>query len=144
MGDSSRSLSSSGLRLLLRLVSVLAALLVLSVSSRASAASRPGTDKPVPMCGDHNESVAAPPIFRGSHDTALRAGPCQAPDELGTTRGAPLSPERVIVQPRPERVLAFGALSVAQSASSRVSIDSASRAPKRPGFVGTLFRPPCA
>ncbi|HEX2873282.1 MAG TPA: hypothetical protein VHP33_18615 [Polyangiaceae bacterium] len=143
MGDSPRSVSSSGLRLLLRLMSVLAALLVLSVSSRASAASRPGTDKPVPMCGDRNESIAAPPIFRGSHDTALRAGPCQAPDELGTTRGAPLAPERVIVQQRPERVLAFGALGVAQSESSRVSIAGASREPKRPGFVGTPFRPPC-
>ena len=80
----------------------------------------------------------------GNHDTDLRAGPCQAPDELGTTRGAPLSPERVVVQQRPERVLAFGALSVAQSASSRVSIAGASSALDRPGFVGTPFRPPCA
>jgi FtsH-binding integral membrane protein len=39
---------------------------------------------------------------------------------------------------------AFGALSITQSASSRVSIASASQAPERPGFVGTPFRPPCA
>jgi len=130
--------------LLLRLVSVLAALCVLSVSGRAAAAGRLHTDKPVPMCGDHNESIAAPPSFRSSHDTSLRALPCHAPDQLGSTRGAPPAPERVVVQQRSERALGFGALSVTRSTSSRVSIASASRAPQRPGFVGTPFRPPCA
>ena len=139
MGDRTRSLRSSGLRLLLRLLSVVAALFVLSVSSQASAA----TNVPVPMCGDHNESVAAPPIFRGARADYLRALPCHAPDQLGSGPSAPMAPERVIVHERPERVLGFGSLRVAHSESSRVSIASASRAVKRPGFVGTLFRPPC-
>lgn len=143
MGDRTRSFRSSGLRLLLRLLSVVAALFVLSVSNRASAATRLG-DLPVPMCGDHNESIAAPPIFRASESGSLRALPCHAPDQLGQGPSAPIAPERVVVQQRPESVLAFGVLSVVQSASSRVSIASASRAPKRPGFVGTPFRPPCA
>jgi len=144
MGDRTRSFRSSGLRLLLRLLSVVAALFVLSVSDRASATTRPPGDLPVPMCGDHNESIAAPPIFRATESGSLRALPCQAPDQLGQGQSAPKTPERVVVQQRPERVLAFGALSVVQSASSRVSIASATRAPERPAFVGTPFRPPCA
>jgi hypothetical protein len=140
MGDRTRSRRSSGLRLLLRLLSVVAALFVLSVSSRASAAG----NAPVPMCGDHNESVAAPPIFRGVRSDSLRALPCQAPDQLGESPSAPMAPERVIVHERPERVLGFGSLRVTHSASSRISIASASQALERPGFVGTPFRPPCA
>jgi hypothetical protein len=144
MGDRTHSLRSSGLRLLLRLLSVVAALVVLSVSGRASAATRLPTDLPVPMCGDHNESIAAPPIFRATESGSLRALPCHAPDQLGQSPSAPMAPERVVVQQRPESVLAFAALSIVQSASSRVSIASASQAPERPGFVGTPFRPPCA
>ena len=119
-------------------MSMLAALVVLSVSGRAAAAGNPA----VPMCGERNESVAAPPIFRGSHSGSLRASPCQAPDQLGVSPNAPPAPERVNVQPRPERALAFGSLCITQSASSRVSIVAASRALERPGCVGTLFRPP--
>ena len=141
MGDRSRFHSSSGLRLLVRLVSVVAALFVLSVSGRAVAAT---TNAAVGMCGDHNESIAAPPIFRATESGILRALPCHAPDELGLSRTAPMAPERVTVHQRPEQVVAFGALRVTQSASSRVSIASASQAPERPGFVGTPFRPPCA
>ena len=140
MGDRTRSFRSSGLRLLLRLLSVVAALFVLSVSARAAAA----TNAAVPMCGDHNESVAAPPIFRGVRLDSLRALPCHAPDQVGTSPSAPIAPERVVVHQRPERVLGFGSLRIAQSASSLVSIASASQALERPGFVGTLFRPPCA
>jgi hypothetical protein len=55
-----------------------------------------------------------------------------------------MTPERLTVHQRPEQVVAFGSLSITQSGSSRVSIASASRAPERPGFVGTPFRPPCA
>jgi hypothetical protein len=140
MGDRSRSHSSSGLRLLVRLLSVVAALFVLSVSGRAAAAT---ANAAVGMCGDHNESIAAPPIFRATESGSLRALPCHAPDQLGQGPSAPITPERVVVQQRPESVLAFAALSILQSASSRVSIASASRAPERPGFVGTPFRPPC-
>ncbi len=140
MGDRTCSFRSSGLRLLLRLLSVVAALFVLSVSGRAVAA----PNAPVPMCGDHNESIAAPPIFRGVRAESLRAIPCHAPDQLGTSPSAPVAPERLTVHERPERVLGFGALRVTQSASSRISIASTSRALERPGFVGTLFRPPCA
>ncbi len=139
MGDQPRSLSSSGLRLLLRLLSVVAALFVLSLSGRAAAA----TNSPVPMCGEHNETIAAPPIFRASVSGSLRALPCQAPDQLGLSHNAPIAPERVIVHERPERVSAFGALCLTQSASLRVSIAGASRALERPGFGGTPFRPPC-
>jgi hypothetical protein len=145
MGDHSRSLSSSGLRLLLRLLSVLAALSVLSVSGRAAAATGqlPG-DAAVPMCGDRNESIAAPPIFRATEGGSLRALPCHAPDQLGVSQSAPSAPKPLTLFERPERVLAFGVLSVKQNASSRISIASASQALERPGFVGTPFRPPRA
>jgi hypothetical protein len=141
MGDRSRFHSSSGLRLLVRLVSVVAALFVLSVSGRATAAV---ANAAVGMCGDRNESIAAPPIFRATESGSLRALPCHGPDELSLGGTAPMAPERVTVHQRPEQVIAFGALRVTQSASSRISIASASRALERRGFVGTPFRPPCA
>lgn len=145
MGSHPRSLSSSGLRLLLRLLSVVAALCVLSVSGRAAAATgQLPSDAAVPMCGEHNDSVEAPPIFRGAADDVLRALPCHAPDQLGVSQNAPSAPKPLIVFERPERVLAFGALGIADSASSRISIASASRALERPGFVGVPFRPPRA
>ena len=140
MGDRPRTFCGSGLRLLLRLLSVVAALFVLSISGRAAAA----TNAAVPMCGDHNESIAAPPIFRATESGSLRALPCRAPDQLGVSQSAPVAPERVIVQQRPERVLAFGSLSITQRACSRAPIASVSLALERPGFVGTPFRPPCA
>lgn len=140
MGDRPRTVCSSGLRLLLRLMSVVAALFVLSISGRAAAA----TNAAVPMCGDNNESIAAPPIFRATESGSLRALPCHAPEQLGVSQSAPRAPQRVIVQQRPESVLAFGALSVTQSACSRTPIASASAVLERPGFVGTPFRPPCA
>lgn len=139
MGDRSSS-CSPGLRLLSRLVSVVAALFVLSVTGRASATA----NLAVPMCGEHNESIAAPPIFRSLVDGgSIRATPCQAPSGFAVGQDAPAPSERsVVVYERPERVLAFGVLSMAQTDSSRLSIARASLAPERPGFAGTLFRPP--
>jgi hypothetical protein len=139
MGDSSRSpLRSSGLRLLVRLVSVVAALVVLSVSGRASAAM-----SAVPMCGDHNESVAAPPIFRAHEPGRIFAGPCHF-DELQLGKTAPLAPERIVIQERPERVLGFASLCLTQSASARLGVHHADRVLERPGFVNQLLRPPRA
>jgi hypothetical protein len=140
MGDHSRFLSSSGLRLLLRLVSVVAALVVLSVSSRAAAATLPA----VPMCGERNESVAAPPIFRAAETGTIRALPCRSSTELGVGPSAPAAPERVIVYETPERVLAFNALYLADGESCRISLAVAATALDRPGFAGTPFRPPRA
>jgi hypothetical protein len=141
MGDRPRFLSSSGLRFLLRLVSVVAALFVLSISSRASATPLPA----VPMCGDHNESIAAPPIFRSVDTSALQARPCQNPTELTLAQGsAPIAPERVIVQQAPERVLPFTSLRIVQGESLRIAIPVAGFTLARPGFVGVPFRPPQA
>ncbi|HVY26230.1 MAG TPA: hypothetical protein VHB79_06740 [Polyangiaceae bacterium] len=140
MGDRSRSLSSSGLRLLLRLVSVVAALVVLSISSRASATPLAA----VGMCGDNAESIAAPPIFRSVDGSSLSARPCQAPEQLGFAQGAPVTPERVIVYEAPERVLPFAALRVTQSESSRLAVPVSSCELERPGFAGAPFRPPQA
>ena len=141
MGDVPRSTSSSGLRLLLRLLSFVAMLAVLCISGRAAAA--PVTTG-VPMCGDHNESIAAPPIFRAFDDGTISALPCHGPSELSVGQSAPSAPERVIVYERPERVIGFAALGIADSESSRLPIASASRAFVRPGFVQSLFRPPRA
>ena len=139
MGDRSRAIRSSGLRLILRVLSVVAALFVLSVSGRASAA----TLLVVPMCGERGESIAAPPIFRDHDSGSIVASPCHTEAfELG--KSAPLAPDRVVVHERPERVLGFAALRLAQSACSRCAIVSARREPARPGFVDALFRPPCA
>src|SRR5258705_2935835 len=140
MGNRSHFRRSSGLRFLLRLLSVLAALCVLSVSGRASAA----PSNAVPMCGEHNESVAAPPLFRLSDDGSIRALPCHASSELGVSQGGPILPEPVIVYERPERVLGLGALLIAQSESSLLSIDGASRELARPGVDGSLCHPPRA
>lgn len=137
MGDRPPPRCSSGLRLLLRLAAVVSALLVLCVSTRASAAIA------VPMCGEHGESIAAPPIFRAHDPGSLIATPCHY-DALEFGRVAPIAPERVLLQQRPERVLAFGTLSVAQSTSSRVSIATVSTELDRPGFAESLFRPPRA
>ena len=140
MGDRRRAFSSSGLRLLLRLLSVVAALAVLCVSGRASAA----TSTAVPMCGDRNESVAAPPIFRAYQAGTLSASPCKPSSELQLGSQVPLAPERVLVHERPERVLGFSALRLVQSESSRVPVASQEAAQDCPGYVASLFRPPRA
>lgn len=141
MGDVSRSsLRSSGLRCLVRLLSVVAALVVLSVSGRASAASNPNV---VPMCGDRNESIAAPPIFRAQDSGSIVARPCHS-DELRLGKSVPLAPERIVIQERPERVLGFGALCLAHSDSSLLSVERAAAVLERPGFVSALLRPPRA
>jgi hypothetical protein len=138
MGDLSRSVRSSGLRLLVRLVSVVAALVVLSVTQKASAAM-----VAVGMCGDRNETIEAPPIFRAVNDDgSISSLPCRGPMDLATGQSAPLAPERVIVYERPERVLGFGALLVTQSESARVPVAGAAFVPPLPGFVESLFRPP--
>src|ERR1041384_5519909 len=84
MGDRSFSRRSTGLQLLVRLISVVAALLVLCLTGRASAAT-----PVVPMCGEHNESIAAPPIFRNVDGGSLRAAPCRAQSDLGFSQQAP-------------------------------------------------------
>ena len=139
MGNRRRSPRSSGLRFLVRLASVVAALVVLSMTSQASAAPNPA----VPMCGERGESIAAPPIFRAYQPTFAFAAPCHN-DELVAGHSAPLQPERVVVQERPERVLGFSALGIARNESSRLSIATASGELERPGFVESLFRPPRA
>ncbi|HKY34486.1 MAG TPA: hypothetical protein VJN18_00990 [Polyangiaceae bacterium] len=139
MGDFHRTARSSGLRFLLRLASVVAALVVLSMTSRASAATSPA----VPMCGERGESIDAPPIFRAYQPTIAFATPCHQ-DELVAGHSAPLAPERIVVQERPERVLGFGALGIAQSESSRLAIATTAGVLERPGFVESLFRPPRA
>jgi hypothetical protein len=112
---------------------------VLCVSERAAAAP---VSTGVPMCGERNESVAAPPIFRALDDAAISAMPCHGPSQLGVGQSAPAAPERVSVYERPERVLGFGALRLAQSISARLPVASASLAFVRPGFAQSLFRPP--
>lgn len=138
MGDVPRSFSSFGLRLLLRLVSVLAALVVLCVTQKASAALLA-----VGMCGERAETIEAPPIFRAVNDDGTIVGaPCRGQADAFTDQGAPLAPERLVVGERPERVLGFGALFVAQSEASRVPVAAATRSVLRAGFVDSLFRPP--
>lgn len=138
MGDRPRFHRSSGFSLLLRLSTLVAALCVLCVSSRASAASLP-----VPMCGERNESIAAPPIFRAYEAGQLKASPCHS-EELKLGKSLPMAPERSLIQERPERVLGFGALLIAQSAAARVDITAQAAELERPGFVESLFRPPRA
>ncbi|MDF3064537.1 MAG: hypothetical protein K0R38_138 [Polyangiaceae bacterium] len=138
MGDVSCSVSSSGLRLLLRLVSVVAALVVLCVTQEASAAM-----VAVGMCSERAETIEAPPIFRAvGDDGSISALPCRGPLDALTEGGSPLAPERIVVWERPERVLGFGSLLVTQTESARAPISAASRALVSPGFVDTLFRPP--
>jgi hypothetical protein len=139
MGHSSRLHRSSGLLLLSRLASLVAALAVLCVTSSASAAPNPA----VPMCGERGESIVAPPIFRAYEPAIAVAAPCQK-DALVAGHSAPLTPERIVVQERPERVLGFSALGITQSESSRLSIASAAGELERPGFGESLFRPPRA
>jgi hypothetical protein len=118
---------------------LVAALVVLCLSSRASAASNPV----VPMCGERGESIAAPPIFRAYEPGSVIAGPCQ-PETLVLGHSAPPAPERILVQERPERVLGFASLSLAQVESTRVATPGKLARLQRPGFAGSLFRPPRA
>lgn len=140
MGDVSRSLRSSELRLLLRLVSVVAALVVLCVTQRASAAM-----VAVGMCGERGETIEAPPIFRAVNDDGtISQLPCRGPNDALTDQGAPLAPERVVVWERPERVLGFDSLFIAQSEASRIPVTAAARSATSAAFVNALFRPPRA
>lgn len=141
MGYRASRKQSSGLSFLVRLVSCVLALFVLCVTGRASAAP---SNQAVPMCGERNESIAAPPILLPTDGGSLRATPCKPGDVLGTSPNAPPAPERVIVYERPERVLGAGALCVESGSSSRLGIGGGASALDRPGFVGTLFRPPRA
>ncbi|RYZ03007.1 MAG: hypothetical protein EOO73_29230 [Myxococcales bacterium] len=75
-------------------------------------------------------------------DGTISQLPCRGPADTFTSQGAPLAPERVVVWERPERVLGFGSLLVAQTESARVPVSASRRALVRPGFVATLFRPP--
>jgi hypothetical protein len=136
MGDRSRTIPRSGLRFLLRLLSVVAALFVLSLSERAAAAMLA-----VPMCGEHGESIAAPPIFRAYQLGSIVAAPCQL-DELELGQPLPPTPERLVMQQRPERALVAATFGLTETTSSRSSIVSAERVPALPGFVDSLFRPP--
>jgi hypothetical protein len=140
MGNRSGLSRSSGLRLMARLASLVAALLVLCLSNRVSAASNPV----VPMCGERGESIAAPPIFRAYESGSVIATPCQ-PDRLVMGHSAPpATPERTLVEQRPERVLGFSSLCLAEVESSRVAMTGKSARLRRPGFAGSLFRPPRA
>lgn len=138
MGDRP-SFSSSGLRLLVRLLSAVAMLLVLSVSGRAAATPLTGT---VPMCGEHNESIAAPPIFRALDDASIDTLPCQPRDLLGAGQSTPVAPERALVHERPERVMGSAGLHVAASAVLRLPVSNPLRELSRPGFASSPFRPP--
>jgi hypothetical protein len=137
MGDRSFSSSSSGLRFLVRLASLVAALLVLCVSGQASAS------PVVPMCGERGESVDAPPIFRAHDSGSIVAAPCSQ-QQVEAAPAAPLAPERLVVQERPERVLAFGSLCLSQAVDARLPIAAATQAFERAGFARLLERPPRA
>lgn len=139
MGDRSHFHSSTGLRLLARLVSLLAALLVLSLSGRAMAAG-PTT---VPMCGERNESVAAPPIFWAHDSGSLSAGPCH-PDKLQLGHQLPPAPERSVLPSRTERALHVATLGITRSAGTRLAIAASAEVDALPGHAGLLFRPPRA
>lgn len=136
MGDRPSSARSSGL-LLVRLASLVAALLVLCVSGRASA------NQVIPMCGERGESIAAPPIFRAHDSGSIVAAPCQA-EQLHAAPSAPIAPERLVVHERPERVLTFGSLCLSQAVDARIPIAAASYRLERPGFARLLDRPPRA
>jgi hypothetical protein len=138
MGYCLRPPCSSGLRLLMRLASLVAALLVLCVSQRASAATLA-----VGMCGERNESIAAPPIFRAHEPGSIVAAPCQ-PDVIGAGKSAPAAPERIVIEQRPERALAASQLWLARPSGERLCIDADVEILKHPGFGTSLFRPPRA
>lgn len=138
MGDRLRSHRSSGLRFLVRLASLVAALFVLCLSGRAAAASNA-----VPMCGEHNESIAAPPIFRAYEAGSIVASPCHS-EQVKAGRSSAPAPERMVVQERPERALSFSALCLSQQVDARVPIASGSSSLQRPGFARSLDRPPRA
>jgi hypothetical protein len=136
MGERLRFHRSSGLRFLVRLASLVAALVVLCATGRAAAASNA-----VPMCGEHNESIAAPPIFRAHDGGSIVASPCHS-EQVKAGRSSAPAPERMVVQERPERALSFSALCLSQQVDARVPIATGSYARQRPGFGRSLDRPP--
>jgi hypothetical protein len=66
-----------------RLMACLAALWVLFGAPFAHAVTR------VPMCGEHAQTVIAPPISRPASDASLRAVPCEKSASSGFVTGSP-------------------------------------------------------
>ncbi|HYJ11850.1 MAG TPA: hypothetical protein VEX18_22655 [Polyangiaceae bacterium] len=116
----------------------MAALFVLCATGRAAAA-----NIAVPMCGEHNESIAAPPIFRAYEAGSIVASPCHS-EQVKAGRSSAPAPERLVVQERPERALSFSALRLSQQVDARLPIASGSSSLQRPGFARSLDRPPRA
>jgi len=99
----------------------------------------------VPMCGEHAETIAAPPIHRAAHTTILRATPCAAESD-GLALGAlpePVRPERVPPLESIPRVLPVWYDLSPRPASGRLAHDTA-RSGERSGFPRAIERPPCA
>ena len=79
--------SGPRLRALVRVATLVSALWVVFGTSLAHAATW------VPMCGEHAQTVIAPPISRGASSATLRAGACEERGPLELTSGAPERPK---------------------------------------------------
>jgi hypothetical protein len=113
----------------------LAALWVLFGAPFANAVTR------VPMCGEHAQTVIAPPISRAASDASARAVPCEKRAVSGLTAGAPERQQESAAAPElvPRMLPIYHRLFPRPSAS--MPIQSAERG-DRAGHPNALERPP--
>jgi len=99
----------------------------------------------VPMCGEHAQTIAAPPVQRDARSTVLRAAPCaDANDQLAArTLPDPTAPERAAALDSVPRMPPVWHSLPPLPASGR-GLCASVRSGERPGHVQPIERPPCA
>jgi hypothetical protein len=99
-----------------------------------------------PMCGEHAESIAAPPIGTPTSTASLHAErPCSALT-LMLDQSAPdrQAPQKVTIEPAPDRVLPVLSAFVACPVLARLPAPSAETLPAPQRRLPSVYRPPRA
>lgn len=121
-----------------RLVSLLCALAALLASPLAHAAA--------PMCNDDATSVAAPPIVMPTDNGTLSASPpCNNRDSTDLTLGKAPPPEQgssPLGSESPIRALPLAVVWPRPQRSAPLPVAKRRLWPARPGFPGSVYRPP--
>lgn len=96
----------------------------------------------VPMCGEHAETIAAPPPMRASSDAEITSPPCKAPFELLSSSNEPArTPEAAASLDTAPRLPAVY-YRLPRRAEPTVSKFLDVPGSARNGFARTLDRPP--
>jgi hypothetical protein len=118
------------------LLGCLTAALVLLLSPAAFATSL------VPMCGEHAETVAAPPPMRASSDAEITSPPCSSPHELLTNSRQPARTPDIAAPPDTVPRLPPVYYRLPRNAESSMLHFADVSGSERSAFVRELDRPP--